>query len=428
MVCLFLMATTWASPPQVLSTLPASGDEQVVPGLTELRVEFEQDMSTTSWSWVGGGRSFPEVVGAPHFEGPRVAVLPILLKPHHHYTVRVNSESFTNFVSAKGEPAEPYLIEFHTGPWPDGPERPARAALSAASTDMLLQLLQDHYSYLEQRPVDWEAELYQHALADARSPRAFADRAAQALGAAGDPHITLSLRRSTWTTAGGAQRNIDLDLLPALVPQWHKLADTVWTGRFEDGIGVINITSWDRFARGTEQALEQALRALWDTSALIIDVRANSGGDESLAAGFAGHFVSAPALYAKHRWRDPSAEAGFGPVQERGLQPLGERPYPGRVVVLTGPGVVSSCEAFLLMMKQVPGALLIGENSFGSSGNPRPYPLPNGVVLRLPGWQAMLPDGSLFEGVGITPDIRVQGAPAEGRDPVLEAALAELRR
>ena len=67
---------------------------------------------------------------------------------------------------------------------------------------------------------------------------------------------------------------------------------------------------------------------------------------------------------------------------------------------------MSSNEAFLLMMRAA-GATLVGETSGGSSGNPRRYPLPNGMQIVLPQWQSLTPDGAMIEGVGITPDIEV---------------------
>ena len=91
---------------------------------------------------------------------------------------------------------------------------------------------------------------------------------------------------------------------------------------------------------------------------------------------------------------------------------------------------LSSCEAFVLMMKQVPGCKIIGEPTQGSSGNPKPYDLGNGVTVYLPSWKAMLPDGTCFEGKGIRPDILVKARQEQitTEDPVIEAALKELRK
>ena len=90
-----------------------------------------------------------------------------------------------------------------------------------------------------------------------------------------------------------------------------------------------------------------------------------------------------------------------------------------------GPANMSSCEAFLLMMKQVSDCKLVGAASYGSSGNPKPVDLGNGVTVYLPSWKALRPDGTCFEGQGLDPDFIVNVTPAEleTADPVLQAAL-----
>ena len=205
----------------------------------------------------------------------------------------------------------------------------------------------------------------------------------------------------------------------------------VWSGRYDDGFGYILIKSWDN---GDKEALEQgyaALEKLAGCKGLIVDVRFNAGGSETLAGDFAGCFVDKSVVYAKHVYRDTNAPGGFGKACERVLNPSGGRPkYRGKVAVLSGRYVMSSCEAFLLMMKTLPACKVVGEASYGSSGNPRSYELPNGITVSLSSWQAMLPDGRVFEGQGIEPDIPVktEADDFKGGDPVLEAALEWLRK
>ncbi|OQY05640.1 MAG: hypothetical protein B6I25_05290 [Planctomycetales bacterium 4572_13] len=82
------------------------------------------------------------------------------------------------------------------------------------------------------------------------------------------------------------------------------------------------------------------------------------------------------------------------------------------------------------MMKQVSGCKIVGEPTQGSSGNPKPHDLGNRVTVYLPSWKALLPDGICFEGKGIRPDIlvKVQSNQITTKDPVIEAALKELKR
>lgn len=85
---------------------------------------------------------------------------------------------------------------------------------------------------------------------------------------------------------------------------------------------------------------------------------------------------------------------------------------------------MSSCESFLLMMRHGAKATLIGEKSWGTSGNPKPVELSCGVTVVLSSWQDYQPDGTLLEGKGIEPDVVVRSTAEERvtKDPVLEEA------
>jgi C-terminal processing protease CtpA/Prc len=80
-------------------------------------------------------------------------------------------------------------------------------------------------------------------------------------------------------------------------------------------------------------------------------------------------------------------------------------------------------------MRQAPHCTVVGQPTFGSSGNPKPHDLPNGVTVFVPSWQALRPDGSCFEVEGLKPDVVVDVSPeALGvTDPILERALLLLR-
>jgi C-terminal processing protease CtpA/Prc len=82
------------------------------------------------------------------------------------------------------------------------------------------------------------------------------------------------------------------------------------------------------------------------------------------------------------------------------------------------------------MMRQVPSCKLIGDRTAGASGNPKPFNLGNGIILFVPSWKDLEPDGTCLEGRGVKPDFEVKTkAESNGeQDPVLVAALRFLRR
>jgi hypothetical protein len=431
LVCLlglFIAINAWAAPPRVVKAAPDNGATDVDPFTREIRVTFDQPMDKGT-SVVGGGPTFPKVTGRARWVDERTCVLDVQLEPDHDYWLSINSTRFTNFRNKAGEPGIPYPISFRTAAGAS-----PRAALppeqNKTAVERLRTALEKQYSYRDLRGVDWEKLLKEGAagLIAAKTPKQFAVEAGKPLAAAKDVHIWLDVNGEiipSWRR--DVPRNINAATLAKIVPGWTRRSNAVWTGKYPDGIGYILIAKWSGERADVIGPTLDALKELAGTRALIVDVRLNAGGAEPLAREFAGCFVAEPKTYARHVMIQ---DGKFGPPRDRIVRPnQAGPPYRGKVAVLMGRANMSSCESFLLMMKQVPGCVLVGEKSFGASGNPQPIALGNGVTVYLPCWKDLRLDGTCFEGEGIAPDIEVKttaGAFA-ARDPVVEAALKTLR-
>ncbi len=425
-------STAVAGPPKVIRAVPDNGQIDVDPNLREIRVTFDQDMSRGGFSWVGGGPSYPKTRGKPRWVNPRTCVLPVTLEPNHNYWLSINNNKFKKFRSRRGVSAKPYPISFTTGVGTSGGAKKLSGEDKRQAMNELQRALKERYSYYDRLGLDWPGlfQKYGPEMAGAKSPASFGKVAAKLLAHAKDMHIWLKVGgQRIGTFRRSIARNYNMDTLARMIPHWRKASSCVYHGQYEDGIGYIMITSWSD--RDALEAAFEVLDDFLDVKGLIIDVRPNAGGSETLAQHFAGCFVEKPVLYAKHVYRSTDYPGGFDKPHKRVLQRKKGRPrYRGKVVVLMGPANMSSCEAFLLMMKQVPGCKLIGERSFGSSGNPKAVDLGNGVRVFLPSWKAMRADGSVFEGKGISPDILAKTTEEELtiRDRVLEAGLSFLRK
>lgn len=428
-----LSAVALGAAPQVVETIPKNGAQDVDPSLREIVVKFDQPMSRRAYSWCGGGETFPKTRGNAIWKDDRTCVLPVKLEPNHEYALGINCPAANNFRSKGGTSAEFLTLTFTTrgeGEAPAGGED--LTAVNTESVEMLKTLIENHYSYRDLRGVKWERTFKRHTpkLIEAKTKRTFAQAAGRLLGAARDIHMTLKIDDEWFPTyRRNTPANLNWPQMDDLVPNFTQHNKFVATGNWKDELGYIAILGWPADPAETKPAFE-ALQRFAKYDGLIVDVRANSGGAEPIAQNFAGHFVDQPVVYAKHDIRDPDADSGFTEVSQRVLQPAesGQR-FKGNVVVLSGEHVMSSCEAFVLMMKQAPGCKVIGETTYGSSGNPQSYALPNGVTVNIPCWRAMTPDGKIFEGKGIKPDIEVKAKRTDfmGKDPVLERALKELK-
>lgn len=428
------LAEAQGEPPRVVAMWPDLGEEGIDPGTTSLRIEFDQEMDTRGgMSLCGGGPTFPRITGPGRWESPRVVVVPIELEPLRRYELSVNCPAARNFRGASGEPAEVAPLVFTTGPaggerWP----APLTEERNAAAVRTLRGAIDERYAHRDLRAVDWEGLFASHAdaLRTAGTRGQFAREAARMLSAARDVHLTLRVGDARIGTFAPMQPpNCDMRTLARLVPGWTVENEVVTTGVFEDGVAYLMISAWT-----DEASLRPALEFLErhaEAPGFIVDVRTNGGGDELTARRLAGCFVSEPAVYARNAYRDANAPGGWSAVLERIVEPAAEGPRcRGPVAVLMGPACMSSNESFLQMMGTSPRVTLVGEPSYGSSGNPKPIDLGNGVTALVPSWRDELADGTPLEGRGVPPDVGVRARPGEFAtgDPVLEAGLRVVRR
>ena len=108
-------ATTKSSQPRVISTKPTAFDNNVSPSLKKITVTFDQEMMDGSWSWTGGGDTYPKSTGKIFYDrGKKTCTMPVKLEPGKVYWVGINSPSHKNFKTPKRVPARRYVILFAT--------------------------------------------------------------------------------------------------------------------------------------------------------------------------------------------------------------------------------------------------------------------------------------------------------------------------
>lgn len=101
--------------PNVVSTIPVSGDVEVDPALAAIQVVFSEAMKDGTWSVMKGEDRFPEVAGKPSFDRTRtVFTLPVKLAPGTRYTFGINGPSAVGFKSEAGVPATAIQVTFRT--------------------------------------------------------------------------------------------------------------------------------------------------------------------------------------------------------------------------------------------------------------------------------------------------------------------------
>jgi len=415
--------------PKVVTMDPPHQAEVDAKTTTRLVVVFDQAMDQNGFSFCGGGPAFPKTKGGATWQDAKTVVLEIELEPDHQYSLSLNCPAASNFRSKNGVALAPVPWSFTTLPTKLRPAAQQKKRNQQA-LQVLMKTLAERYSYYDLRVADWKQLEKEHgkAVLAAKTDRGFAQAAANMLQPTGDLHLYLRFGEQTF---GTGSRAVDSLFRRQLLEQYVRVAPAgpqALAGRTADGIGYLMVGTWTKEV--DPEVIGGAITELADTKAMIIDARPNCGGDETLAQQVAAWFVTGTKTYAKNRYRERAGKDGFGAVLERTITGHGDnRHYDKPIAVLTSRYVMSSNESFVMMLQQADDCVLVGQPTFGSSGNPKPFELGNDVTVFVPSWQDLRLDGTVIEGEGIQPDefVPCTGSDLQSRDPILEKALELLR-
>ena len=160
---------------------------------------------------------------------------------------------------------------------------------------------------------------------------------------------------------------------------------------------------------------------------LVIDVRGNTGGDTPML------LIETLMDRPFRTWIEATALHELGGSRGIGLQLTGPETLPGhptafqgKLAILIDGRTMSAAEDFVAPFKDNGRAVVVGEASGGSSGQPYRQRYENGMSFAVGAKRQYLADGSAFEGVGITPDITIAVRPEDvalGIDRALAAAI-----
>jgi hypothetical protein len=295
------------------------------------------------------------------------------------------------------------------------------------------------------------------------------------LGREQTAHVTV-----TFTDAAGGRTRESLYGLVLRKPnygEWPRAKSR----RIGDDVGYLRIASMDddpAFLAG----LRASMKDFADTNGLVIDVRGNGGGTRDALRAILPWLLSkkdSPRIVNVAKYRIPpgeelgGADAREGYLDNRFLYPLastrwtkadrsairrfatafrpewtppgsdfsdwhymlvnrGDGPrYAKPVVVLMDGGCFSATDIFLGALKGLPKVTLIGTPSGGGSGRSRSFVLPvSRLRVRVSSMASFRPDGKLYDGRGIEPDVVVRPKATDlvgESDSVLDAALRRLR-
>ncbi len=291
------------------------------------------------------------------------------------------------------------------------------------SFEVLVRHMDRYYSYFDHREIDWAGVVSRHE----KGSGTFVERIVAMLGELRDPHVVVSepggKQLRTWTPE--LHYNFSHEAVISRLREVKQIGRNSFVGRTEEGFGYLAVGSLIGDGAVFDQ-LEAAVGAMLDVRGFLVDLRANGGGWEANAIRVGALFCDKERVYARVCYRSGPVHDAFTPAEDRSIKPREGATFTGPVICLIGGACVSSGEALALMFKSMPHATLLGQPTQGASGNPQPVVLPNGVRITFSRWVAMRPDGSVYEGEGVQPDILV--AHEKEGDSTFEAAIEELKK
>lgn len=195
--------------------------------------------------------------------------------------------------------------------------------------------------------------------------------------------------------------------------KYNTLTDSIGYIYYESFSGGINIST-----------LSLMLLNLKETKGLIIDIRNNGGGLVTTAESLASSFTDKKTHCGYMQHKTGPGHNDFSELEKIYLEPSQGVIWLRPVIVLTNRGVFSAANHFVMLMKELPNVLILGDKTGGGSALPMSYTLPNGWIVRMSACPTLDAHGNSTE-FGIEPDLRVEMASKDwenGRDTMIEAA------
>lgn len=154
--------------------------------------------------------------------------------------------------------------------------------------------------------------------------------------------------------------------------------------------------------RALDAILDIVIGELSQAVAMVVDIRINGGGFDKAGIAIANRFADRRRIAFTKRARHGD---GFGPLQQFHVEPAGPTQFTRPVYLLTAERTASAGEILTLCMMSLPHVTRVGRPTLGIFSDDLAKHLPNGWVTSLSNEVYAAPDGTVYEGDGIPPQI-----------------------
>ncbi|WP_235296406.1 S41 family peptidase [Portibacter marinus] len=238
---------------------------------------------------------------------------------------------------------------------------------------------------------------------------------------------------------------------------WPRNTSLLEFRELDENSAYLNLTSFQ--SRSIVDRFEKLIDSLKAFDNYIIDLRNNGGGNSSHGYQILKYFADKPFATSKWStrehlasfkawgntyinqpdsilddWQLKAKQVAIGNYwynsEPDTIQPQKKLNFEN-FVVLIGNQTASAAEDFLIALDGLGFGIIIGEPTFGSTGQPLKIYLPRGGTARICTKKDTYPDGREFVGFGIQPDVLIEETIESflsGEDKVLEKARDIIRQ
>jgi len=290
------------------------------------------------------------------------------------------------------------------------------------------------FSNFNPRNINWKAQydIYRLMVNSSTSDEELWDIMTQMLNVLEDLHVSLEWKNQKYhfvTTKDHLHSNYLFSLFFVSNHLTDKDAsdDNKYRyGKAAQGIGYIHIND---FVNNDVSDFIDIIQNMGELDGLIIDARSNGGGNPEKAMEIASIFADKYQLVYSLKTRNGPGYEDFDRSTEKYIEPHPEFQFTKPVTLLTNRTSVSAADIFVMIMKELPNVVLVGENTAGSFSASLFRTLPNGWIIRIPHQRYFNAAGENLADIGVTPDIFIEPLTEDiinGRDRVLEAAITHI--
>lgn len=186
--------------------------------------------------------------------------------------------------------------------------------------------------------------------------------------------------------------------------------------------GNIGYVKFSGFLDALDPQIRSAVKSMSDAAGMVIDLRGNAGGEDSVALNLANLFFDKETqlMITKTRKGDKLDYKVSGSKDA----------FRGPIAILVDDYSMSQSEQFSAGMQAAGRAIVVGKNTPGADLDADVTRLPDGSMFIYAVGQTRTPKGYVIEGHGVKPDIEVSLTRKDllaGRDSQLEAAIAYVK-